>query len=80
MAHSLILHISGEEAIIGEVDELPKPVDNILILNNPRRRDGKDLHYLQANVVQAIWPINKINFMEVLPAEEEEQIISFVRE
>jgi hypothetical protein len=80
MAYSLVLHISGEEALMGEVDELPKPADNVLILNNPRRRDGKDLHYLQANVVQAIWPMSKINFMEVLPTEEEEEIISFVRE
>jgi hypothetical protein len=80
MAYSLVLHVSGEEAIMGEVDELPKPADNLLILNNPRRRDGKDLHYLQANVVQAIWPMSKINFLEVLPTEEEEEIISFVRE
>jgi len=80
MAYTLILHVAGEDPIVGEVDEMPKPEDVLVILNNPRRRDGKDIHYLQSNVVQAIWPVNRINFIEVLPGEQEEQIIGFVRE
>ena len=43
MAISVILHISGEEPIIGEIDEMPNPGDVILNVRNPRRRDGKDL-------------------------------------
>jgi len=31
-------------------------------------------------VVTVIWPINTLNFIEVLPSEEDEQIIGFVRE
>jgi hypothetical protein len=80
MPYSLVIHIASEDPIIGEVDELPKPSDNILIINNPRRRDGKDIHYIQSNVVSVIWPVEKINFIEVLPSEEEERIIGFVRE
>ncbi|MBN1303780.1 MAG: hypothetical protein JXA13_05040 [Anaerolineales bacterium] len=80
MPHTLLLHISGEEAIIGEVDELPAPSDNMIRINNPRRRDGKDLHYIQNDVVAAIWPLEKINFIEILPGDEDDQIIGFVRE
>ncbi len=80
MAYTLILHVAGEDPIVGEVDEMLKPEDTLVILNNPRRRDGKDIHYLQSNVVQAIWPVVRINFIEVLPGEQEEQIIGFVRE
>ena len=80
MAYSVILHISGESAITGEVDELPKPSDTLIMVSNPRLRDGKDIHYLEHNVVKVIWPIDSITLIEVLESEEEEQIIGFVRE
>ena len=80
MAYSVILHIPGEPSIIGEIDELPKPTDNLLTVSNPRQRDGKDIHYLEHNVVKVIWPIDKISLIEVLESEEEEHLIGFVRE
>ena len=49
-------------------------------IKNPRRRDGKDLHYIDASVQTVIWPTSKINFIEVLPAGEDEEIISQVRD
>ncbi len=81
MAISVILHISGEEPIVGEIDEIPNPTDVTLSVRNPRRRDGKDLTYLAADELSAVvWPWDKINFLEILPSEEEEEIFSFVRE
>jgi len=80
MAYGVILHVAGEIPIFGEVDELPGPTDTTIVVSNPRSREGKDLHYLQAEVVKVIWPIAKLNFIEVMPSEDEEQIISFVRE
>jgi len=80
MPHTVILHIPSEPSVIGEVEELPKPIDQIITVHNPRQKDGKDLHYLEHNVVQVIWPLNRVSFIEVLPGEEEEQIIGFVRE
>jgi len=43
-------------------------------------RDGKDIHYLEHNVVKVIWPINKLTLIEILESEEEESLIGFVRE
>ncbi len=80
MAYTVVLHISGDLPVVGEVDELPKPTDTIVTLSNPRQRDGKDLHYLEPNVVKVIWPIEKIALIEVLESAEEEKIIGFVRE
>ncbi len=80
MTYSVILHISGDVPIFGEVEELPGPQDSIIVVSNPRSREGKDLHYIQADVVKVIWPIAKINFIEILQGEEEEKIIGFVRE
>jgi hypothetical protein len=80
MPYSIILHLPGEPAIIGEVEELPKPTDMIITVNSPRQKDGKDLHYLEPNVVQVIWPLHRVSLIEVLEGEEDEQIIGFVRE
>ena len=52
----------------------------MLILKNPRRRDGKDLPNLEMNVSTVIWPMLRINFIEVMPTGEEEEIITFIRE
>lgn len=80
MPYTVILHIAGEPSIVGEVEELPKPTDTLLVVSNPRLRDGKDLHYLEHNVVKVIWPVDKLNLIEVLESEEEENLIGFVRE
>ena len=80
MAFSVILHVVGEASILGEIEELPKPADTIITLTNPRLRDGKDIHYLEHNVVKVIWPLSKIALIEVLESEEEENLIGFVRE
>jgi hypothetical protein len=77
---TLLLHIMNEDPILCEVDQLPTTGDNLILVKNPRRRDGKDLIYLDANVTQVYWPITRINFIEIVPTGEEDQIISFVRE
>ena len=59
MAYSVILHISGEPSIMGELEELPKPADTLLIVSNPRLRNGKEIHYLEHNAVKVIWPVDK---------------------
>ena len=80
MPLSILVHIANEEPIMAEIDELPGVGDSIIMLKNPRRRDGKDIHYLQANVVSLILPINQIAFVEVLSGKDEEKIIGHVRE
>jgi hypothetical protein len=80
MAYSVILHIPGEPSVLGELEELPKPSDTLIIVSNPRLRDGKDIHYLEQNVVKVIWPVEKLTLIEVLESEEEDRLIGFVRE
>lgn len=80
MAYSIILHIAGEPSVVGEIEELPKNTDTIITVNNPRLRDGKDVHYIEPNVTKVIWPISKITLIEILESEEEENLIGFVRE
>ncbi len=80
MAYTVILHVAGETSIAGEIEDIPKPTDTIIIVSNPRQKDGKDLHYIDANVTRVIWPLSKISFIEIMESSEEEKIISFVRE
>lgn len=80
MTISVILHIAGEEPVLGEVEEMPEPSDFLFRVSHPRRLDGKDLSYLVDNVATVYWPVHRVNFLEVLPSREEEEIIGFVRE
>lgn len=77
---SVIVHISNEDPVLGEIEDLPGITDSIIIIKNPRRRDGKDLPQIDPNVTTVIWPMNRLNYIEVLPSAEEEEIITHVRE
>ena len=77
---TILVHIQNEDPVLGEVDVLPDTKDLLITVKNPRRRDGKDLHYLEANVSSVMWPTSRINFIEIMPSGEEDDIISFVRE
>ena len=77
---SVIIHILNEDPVLGEVDQLPEPADNLVLVKNPRRRDGKDISYIDLNVSMVIWPVSRLSFIEVMPGQEEEEIITFVRE
>ena len=80
MAHTVIIHMSNEDPIVGELDDLPGASDTFIVVNSPRRRDGKDIQYLSNDVIKVIRPLNQISFIEVIPSEGEERIIGFVRE
>jgi hypothetical protein len=76
----IILHIQNQDPVLGDVDELPTTTDTLLIVHNPRRVDGKDLTNISENVMTVMYPIDRLNFIEILGGEEEDQIIGFVRE
>jgi len=80
MPYTIILHIAGEASVAGEIEDLPKPTDNIIVVTHPRQKDGKDLHYIDQSVSKVIWPLAKVSFIEILENAEEEKIIGFVRE
>jgi hypothetical protein len=77
---TIIVHILNEDPIVGEVDEIPSNDDTLILVKNPRRREGGDLHYLEKGVNMVIWPVQRINFVEVMSNEGDEEVISFVRE
>ena len=80
MAIALLVHISGEDAIVIDVEALPMPQDQILIGTNPRYRDGKEVRNILPEVNTVIFPWWRVNFIEVLPSKEEEEVYGFYRD
>ncbi len=77
---SLIVHINNEDAVVCEMEEMPDPHCTSITLLNPRLRDGSDLHYLDENVTSMMLPWHRINFVQIMPSAETEDVIGFVRD
>ena len=80
MSTTVVVHIKNAEPMLAEIDELPDKNDVLIKLSNPRQRDGKDLIFLERNVVIVYWPWSEINFLEILPGDSGEEVVSFIRE
>ncbi len=80
MPIQLLLHIAGEDSIVVDVDELPSLTDQVLIGTNPRYRDNKPVRNILAEVNTVIFPWWRINFIEILPSGEDEEVYSFFRD
>jgi hypothetical protein len=76
----ILLHIAGEDPVLCEVEALPAATDVTITVKNPRRRDGKDVPYLDNGVTTVVYPMQRVTFIELLPTGEEEEVIGFVRE
>jgi hypothetical protein len=77
---SVIVHIANEDAIVCEIENLPDPKDITILVHNLRRRDGLDVHYLDEDVTSVIFPLHRVNFIQILPSAEISEIVGFVRE
>ncbi|MFL5733336.1 MAG: hypothetical protein ACJ78Q_09050 [Chloroflexia bacterium] len=81
MAKVVIIHVAGEDPILAEVEEMPKPTDQFLEFFNPRRRDGKGIPYVTTGAKSFIFPWHRLSFVEVMTTEaEREDVIEFFRE
>ena len=80
MPQTVQIHITNEEPIVAEIENLPAPSDTLLMAMNPRTRDGKDLRFLAPNVTTLILPVNRLNYIQLLPSGEEEKVVGFVRD
>lgn len=77
---SVTVHIANEDPVVCELEKMPDESVMFLVLHNPRRRDGKDVHYLDEDVTTVLIPWHRVNFVQLMPSAESEEIIGFVRE
>ncbi len=80
MPYTILVHVLNEDAVVGEVDELPDPHSQFIVINSPRLRDGRDVTYFLPETNTAIYPWHRIHSIEILPQEGEESLVTFVRE
>jgi hypothetical protein len=80
MTFQIQVHITGDDPVVLDVDELPGPNDQWITGTNPRRRDQKEVAYILREVNQVMFPINRVNFIQILPSETAEEVPTFVRE
>jgi hypothetical protein len=80
MAIQVLVHIVGEDSILGDLETMPASSDQVVVVHNPRMRDGKDLRNLEDEVSTIVVPWHRINFIEVMPSTEAEEVITHVRE
>lgn len=80
MPYTVLLHIMNEDAVVGEMEDLPDPTSQFIAINSPRLRDGRDVSYLLAETNTVIYPWSRIHSVEILPTEGEEQIVTFIRD
>lgn len=69
---SLLLHISNSEPIKVDVDEMPSASDVAIIAKNPRERSDKELAIFDEGVTTVIFPMHRINYIQVLPSADDE--------
>jgi hypothetical protein len=77
---TVVVHINNEDPVECELENMPDPTSRFLLVNNPRLRDGKDLHYLDEDVTSMMIPWHRVNFVQLLPSGEVEEVVSFVRD
>ena len=79
MATTVIVHVMGEDPFVAEVEALPQPSDQSLTLLNPRQRDNKPLRYLERETISVIFPLHRINFVEITPSQDTGEVDLFFR-
>jgi len=80
MTVEVIIHLMNEDPILAEMEGLPDPTHQSITFTNPRRRDGRPLHYVTEGASSFIFPWNRISFIEIMEAEETKEVIEFFRD
>ena len=80
MGYTLLVHIAGEDPVVVETEGLPGPTDTCVVGVHPRRRDSKEIHYILPDVTQVIFPMWRINLIEILPSGQDDEVFKPFRE
>ena len=80
MSHTVMIHLLNEDAVVAEIERMPEPGDQVLIVSNLRLRDGRDVSYVLPETNTVVYPWTRVHCLEILPSDKEEKIVGFVRE
>ena len=81
MAFTVIIHLTGTDPFLAEMDELPDIKASFIVCTNPRARDGKNLVFIEPECTRFMFPWHRISFIETYPSEEDRaKVETFFRE
>ena len=80
MRLSAIILLLEEDPVVGEVEGPVDPAAHFVTVYNPRRRDGRTVTFLDANIETVLIAWHRITAIQLLPQVEVEKAIGFVRE
>ena len=76
----VIVHLHNEDPVLAEMESIPDPTHHSVVITNPRRRDGRPLHYVTEGATSFIFPWTRITFIEIMEEEEAKEVVEFFRE
>jgi hypothetical protein len=77
---TVILHLSGENPVYGDIEDDPDPKDMFVKVTNMRMLDGKDVPYLAQGVESVVFPWHRITFIEIMVGQVEKgEVIGLFR-
>lgn len=59
--------MSGEQPLVADVEELPRPGDASLVCTNVRLMNGKRPHFIDDSASLFVFPLGHIRFVEIPP-------------
>ena len=80
MSYTVLIHVLNEDPILAEIERLPEPTDQVLVVTDVRRRDGRDVSYILPDTNTVVFPWSRVHCVEIFPSDAEEAIVSFIRE
>ena len=81
MAFTVIIHLTGTDPFLAEMDELPDLKASFIVCTNPRARDGKNLIFIEPECTRFMFPWHRISFIETYPTDEDRaKVETFFRE
>jgi len=82
MPYRVVVHIHNEDPFLADLEDMPDPRDNFVVLRNPRRRDGRPLTFVTEGATHFLYPWSRISFIEILEGSvaSGKRLVTFFRE
>ncbi len=76
----VILHLLNEDPILADMEEMPDLAHQSIYVTNPRRRDGRPVHYVTEGATGFIFPMTRVTFIEIMEGQKGDEVVEFFRE